>query len=56
MKKNVSNDNCVRCYQCGCIYDKHLSKCPQCGEENHGRVFEEIISEASEPVFNINDQ
>ena len=56
MKKDVSNDNCVRCHNCGYIYDKHQAACPQCNEENQDSVFEEIISESSEPVFNINDQ
>lgn len=55
MKKNVSNDNYTRCSECGYIYEKTQKSCPKCSASNDKNVFEQIINESSEPVFNIND-
>lgn len=57
MNKNVSNDDCVRCGECGCIYEANLEICPNCQKANTKPVSEDITSSkpVSESVFNLND-
>lgn len=55
MKKNISNENCTRCSNCGFIYDREAKSCPKCNAPNDNGVLEEYIYESTEPVFNLND-
>lgn len=56
MKKNISNDDCTRCANCGYIYESILKTCPNCNEPNNKGILEDLSYENNtEPVFNLND-